>query len=142
MTWKDLPSSDRISGPQAIAGNPLGKALYTWEEFEVGDENRFTIDDAVDLFGTAPEPEPEVDDIKLSILSKPKSGSEDQVNADIREKALHILGVHTRIYKLTLQGMLEAEFPLVNKQTIRKAVNSLKDHPQVSWPHQLLLEKV
>lgn len=109
----------------------------------MGDEDRFTIDDAVDLFGTAPEPEPEleVDDIKLSILSKPKGGSEDQVNVDIREKALHILGVHTRIYKLTLQGMLEAEFPLVNKQTIRKAVNSLKDHPQVSWPHQLLLEK-
>jgi len=117
------------------------------------DDKKFTIDDAVDLFGEDeveeeiyPDPDSDQDletELKMKLLiSRAKKDPEpDDMIMDIAEKALEIVGKSKSIYKLTLQGMLEIEFPSVDKRTIRKAVNTLKDHPEVKWPHNMLLQK-
>jgi len=123
------------------------------------DDEKFTIDDAADLFGDEvieeeiePDPEEEIEP-EIKITSKLKHGamlvseveehseSDDVDIMDIKDKALDILEKHKSIYKLTLQGILETEFPLVDKRMIRSAVDSLKDHPEVKWPHDMLLQK-
>ena len=120
------------------------------------DEKKFTVDDAVDLFGEDgveeeidPDPDPDTDQdletelkMKLLISRAKKDPEPGDMIMDIAEKALEIVGKSESIYKLTLQGRLETEFPLVDKRTIRKAVNTLKDHPEVKWPHDMLLEKI
>ncbi len=121
------------------------------------DDEKFTIDDAADLFGDEveeeidpdpnPDPDPDQDletELKMKyIISRAEKDPEpDDVIMDITEKALEILGKSESIYKLTLQGRLEIEFPSVDKRTVRKAVNTLKDHPEVKWPHDMLLQKV
>lgn len=117
------------------------------------DDKKFTVDDAADLFGEDeveeeiyPDPDPDQDletELKMKyIISRAGKDSEpDDMTVDIAEKALEILGKSKSIYKLTLQGRLEIEFPLVDKRTIRNAVNTLKDHPEVKWPHDMLLQK-
>jgi len=117
------------------------------------DEKKFTVDDAADLFGEdeveeeiEPDPDPDQDletelKMKLLISRAGKDTELDDMIMDIAEKALEIVGKSKSIYKLTLQGMLEIEFPLVNKRMIRTAVDSLKDHPEVKWPHDMLLQK-
>ena len=115
------------------------------------DEEKFTIDDAADLFGDEVEeeidPDPDQDletELKMKyIISRAEKDPEpDDMIMDIAEKALEIVGKSESIYKLTLQGRLEIEFPLVDKRTVRKAVNTLKDHPEVKWPHDMLLQKI
>lgn len=123
------------------------------------DDKKFTIDDAVDLFGddeleeeTNPdpkiEPEPEPDpelEFKMKVLNSSEENKDpesDDTIMDIREKALEMVGKCGSIFKLTLQGRLEIEFPLADKRTVRKAVDSLKDHPEIKWPHNMLLQKV
>ena len=117
------------------------------------DEKKFTVDDAADLFGEdeveeeiEPDPDPDQDletelKMKLLISRAGKDTELDDMIMDIAEKALEIVGKSKSIYKLTLQGRLEIEFPSVDKRTIRKAVNTLKDHPEVKWPHDMLLQK-
>ena len=118
------------------------------------DDKKFTVDDAADLFGEDeveeeiyPDPDPDQDletELKMKyIISRAEKDPEpDDMIMDIAEKALEIVGKSESIYKLTLQGRLEIEFPLVDKRTVRKAVNTLKDHPEVKWPHDMLLQKI
>lgn len=123
------------------------------------EDKKFTVDDAVDLFGDDeqddeqeeeteedpdPNPDPDPVELKMKLLdsAKKEDPEPDGMIVEIGEKALEIVGKCEGIYKLTLQGRLETEFPLVNKRTIRKAVNSLKDHPEIKWPHGMLLQKV
>ncbi|MCK4266430.1 MAG: hypothetical protein KAX31_04055 [Thermoplasmata archaeon] len=113
------------------------------------DNKKFTVDDAADLFGDEVEEEIEPDqdletELKMKyIISRAEKDPEpDDMIMDIAEKALEIVGKSESIYKLTLQGRLEIEFPLVDKRTVRKAVNTLKDHPEVKWPHDMLLQKI
>lgn len=113
------------------------------------DGKKFTVDDAANLFGedepeeeTKLDPEPELEfEMKALDSRVEKDPKLDDAIVNIRERALEIIGKCENIYKLTLQGRLETEFPLIDKRTIRKAINSLKDHPGVKWPHNLLLQK-
>ena len=129
------------------------------------DDKKFTMDDAADLFGDdepeeetnlnpeiesepEPEPEPRPDpelEFKMKVLNSSGENEDlksDDAIMDIRERALEMVGKCGRIFKLTLQGRLETEFPLADKRMVRKAVDSLKDHPKIKWPHGMLLEKV
>ena len=119
------------------------------------EDKKFTLDDAADLFGddeieeeieidpkpeVDPEPEPKFEMKPLDSRVEGDRESDDMI-MDIKERALEMVGTCGSIYKLTLQGRLEIEFPLVDKRTIRKAVNFLKDHPEIKWPHNMLLQK-
>lgn len=124
-------------------------------------DRKFTVDDAVGLFGDdepeeetnpdpeiEPEPEPRPDpelEFRMKVLNSSEKNEDpesDDTIMDIREKALEMVGKCGRIFKLTLQGRLETEFPSVDKRMVRKAVDSLKDHPKIKWPHGMLLQKV
>ena len=78
----------------------------------------------------------------LNLSEENKDSVLDDTIIEIGEKALEMVEKCGRIFKLTLQGRLEIIFPLVDKRTIRKAVDSLKDNPKITWPHGMLLQKV
>lgn len=124
------------------------------------DDRKFTIDDAAGFFGgdeaeeeidldpeIEPEPEPGPDpevEFRMKLLDSraDENPETDNMIVDIREKALEMVEKCGSIYKLTLQGRLEIEFPLTDKRMIRKAIDSLKEHSKVKWPHGMLLQKV
>ena len=98
----------------------------------MGDEEHFTMSEVVGFLVDKREVERE--DV----------GEDEVIRGDlterIRERAVEIIGrTVDGIYKLTLQGSLEGEFQSIDKREIRNVVNSLRDHPKITWAHDFRL---